>query len=89
MSLKKISSFVVRNLFRDNTNLRLCCDAKKALENKGFLFQVVEVPERIRPDVNSTHIIQERDFYRARNGKNIKKEAIAKANILNLFVTVW
>ena len=32
---------------------------------RSFMFQVVEVPESVRPDVNPTYIIQERDFYRA------------------------
>ena len=40
---------------------------------RSFMFQVVEVPESIRPDVKHTHIIQERDFYRANLPIDIKK----------------
>ena len=40
---------------------------------RSFMFQVVEVPESIRPDVKHTHIIQEKDFYRANLPIDIKK----------------
>ena len=37
---------------------------------RTFMLQVVEVPESVRPDVKHTHIIQERDFYRAYKSDN-------------------
>ena len=40
---------------------------------RTFMLQVVEVPERVRPDVNPTYIIQEKDFYRANLPIDIKK----------------